>query len=164
MRRLVAFTCLVFLGFLSAQTPRSHVCYAVAQDAIVNPVLKDFLRRAIETAQRDGAECLVVQITPPGGTVDAMQEIVRMFLQSPVPVVTYVAPIASNADSAGAFIVMAGHIAAMAPGSRIGAAHPVLLPIGGGEQGPSEAERIMTKKATQAVAATIKAIAELRGA
>jgi membrane-bound serine protease (ClpP class) len=163
MRYLVAVGLIVSVGLLSAQSSRPHVCYAVVQDAIVNPALRDFLKRAIETAQRDGAECLVVQITTPGGMVDAMQEIVRMFFQSPIPVVTFVAPIAGNADSAGAFIVMAGHIAAMAPGSRIGAAHPVLLPVGGGEQGSSEMERIMTEKATQAVTATIKAIAELRG-
>ncbi|GBC98844.1 ATP-dependent Clp protease proteolytic subunit [bacterium HR17] len=164
MRWFVAWVVAVVVSVAPAQSPRPHVCYAVVQDVIVNPALKDFLRRAIETAKQDNASCLVVQITTPGGMVDAMQEIVRLFLQSPVPVITFVAPIAGNADSAGAFIVMAGHIAAMAPGSRIGAAHPVFLPMGGGsEQGPSESERIMMEKVTQAIAATIKAIAELRG-
>lgn len=92
MRYLVAVGLIVSVGLLSAQSSRPHVCYAVVQDAIVNPALRDFLKRAIETAQRDGAECLVVQITTPGGMVDAMQEIVRMFFQSPIPVVTFVAP------------------------------------------------------------------------
>ncbi|MCS7187260.1 MAG: nodulation protein NfeD [Armatimonadetes bacterium] len=168
MRKLAVATALVALGLaLNAQPSRPHVCYVVLKDVVVNPSLKDFLQRAIEQAQSDNAECLIVQITTPGGMVDSMQEIVRLFLNSPVPVVTFVAPRGGNADSAGAFIVMAGHIAAMAPASRIGAAHPIIMPIapvspGGEERGPSESERVMLEKITNAVVGTIKAIAEER--
>ncbi len=168
MRRLVAVIVLIGLGaLLNAQISNPHVCYVVLKDVVVNPSLKDFLQRAIEEAQNDNAECLIVQITTPGGMVDSMQEIVRLFLNSPVPIVTFVAPRGGNADSAGAFIVMAGHIAAMAPASRIGAAHPIIMPIapvspGGEERGPSESERVMLQKVTNAVVGTIKAIAEER--
>jgi len=168
MRKLAVAIVLVVLGAaLNAQPYRPHVCYVVLKDVVVNPSLKDFLQRAIEEAQNDNAECLVVQITTPGGMVDSMQEIVRLFLNSPVPIVTFVAPRGGNADSAGAFIVMAGHIAAMAPASRIGAAHPIIMPIapvspGGEERGPSESERVMLEKITNAVVGTIKAIAEER--
>jgi membrane-bound serine protease (ClpP class) len=168
MRRLVVVVILIGLvALLNAQTSRPHVCYVVLKDVVVNPSLKDFLQRAIEEAQSDNAECLIVQITTPGGMVDSMQEIVRLFLNSPVPIVTFVAPRGGNADSAGAFIVMAGHIAAMAPASRIGAAHPIIMPIapvspGGEERGPSESERVMLEKVTNAVVGTIKAIAEER--
>jgi membrane-bound serine protease (ClpP class) len=168
MRRLFVFSALMALSvILNAQPSRPHVCYVVLKDVLVNPSLRDFLQRAIEQAQADNAECLVVQITTPGGMVDSMQEIVRLFLNSPVPIVTFVAPRGGNADSAGAFIVMAGHIAAMAPASRIGAAHPIIMPIapvspGGEERGPSESERVMLEKVTNAVVGTIKAIAEER--
>lgn len=168
MRRSVVAIVLIGLGaLLNSQTSRPHVCYVVLKDAVVNPSLRDFLQRAIEEAKNDNAECLIVQITTPGGMVDSMQEIVRLFLNSPVPIVTFVAPRGGNADSAGAFIVMAGHIAAMAPASRIGAAHPIIMPIapvspGGEGQGPSESERVMLQKVTNAVVGTIKAIAEER--
>lgn len=151
----------------SAQVARPHVCYLVLKDVVVNPSLRDILQRAIEQAQQENAECLVVQITTPGGMVESMQEIVRLFLNSPVPIVTFVAPRGGNADSAGTFIVMAGHIAAMAPASRIGAAHPILVPlspVSPGEEGrgPSESERVMLQKVTNAIVGTIKAIAEER--
>lgn len=170
MRKSLVMLSLMTLTFgtvIWAQPIRSHVCYVVLKDVVVNPSLKDFLQRAIEQAQADNAECLVVQITTPGGMVDSMQEIVRLFLNSPVPIVTYVAPRGGNADSAGTFVVMAGHIAAMAPASRIGAAHPIIVPIapvspGGEERGPSESERVMLEKITNAVVGTIKAIAEER--
>ncbi len=155
------------VAFLNAQPSQPHVCYVTLKDVVINPSLKDFLQRAIEEAQGDNAECLVVQITTPGGMVDSMQEIVQLFLNSSVPIVTFVAPRGGNADSAGTFIVMAGHIAAMAPASRIGAAHPIIMPIaptspGGEERGPSESERVMLEKVTNAVVGTIKAIAEER--
>lgn len=167
MRKLIIALTLGALSVaINAQPSRPHVCYVVLKDVVINQSLRDFLQRAIERAQADNAECLVVQITTPGGIVDSMQEIVRLFLNSAVPIVTFVAPRGGNADSAGAFVVMAGHIAAMAPASRIGAAHPIIMPIApvspGGEQGPSESEKVMLEKVTNAVVGTIKAIAEER--
>ncbi|MGQ9462834.1 MAG: NfeD family protein [Candidatus Fervidibacter sp.] len=170
MRKSLVMLSLMTLTFgmmIWAQPIRSHVCYVVLKDVVVNPSLRDFLQKAVEQAQADNAECLIVQITTPGGMVDSMQEIVRLFLNSPVPIVTYVAPRGGNADSAGTFIVMAGHIAAMAPASRIGAAHPIIVPIapvspGGEGKVPSESERVMLEKITNAVVGTIKAIAEER--
>ncbi|MCS7263509.1 MAG: nodulation protein NfeD [Armatimonadetes bacterium] len=168
MRKFItAFTILILSALVCSQPTQPHVCYVELKDVVINPSLKDFLERAIEQAQNDNAECLIVQITTPGGMVDSMQEIVQLFLNSPVPIVTFVAPRGGNADSAGAFIVMAGHIAAMAPASRIGAAHPIIVPIApvapeGQERGPSESERVMLEKVTNAVVGTIKAIAEER--
>ncbi len=122
MRWLLILIISVFASTLSAQPARPRVYYVVLKDAVINPSLHDFLQRALEEAKENEAECLVVQLTTPGGTVESMQDIVRLFLNSPIPIVVFVAPRGGNADSAGAFIVMAAHIAAMAPASRIGAA------------------------------------------
>ncbi len=167
MRWLLILIISVFASTLSAQPARPRVYYVVLKDAVINPSLHDFLQRALEEAKENEAECLVVQLTTPGGTVDSMQDIVRLFLNSPIPIVVFVAPRGGNADSAGAFIVMAAHIAAMAPASRIGAAHPILVPLappapGSEERGPSESERVLMEKVTNAVVGTIKAIAEER--
>ncbi len=167
MRWLLPILVVGMVTVLRAQSDRPHICYVVLKDAIINPSLHDFLQRAIEVAKQDNAECLIVQMTTPGGTVDSMQDIVQLFLNAPVPIVMFVAPRGGNADSAGAFLVMAAHIAAMAPASRIGAASPILVPIAptapdGEERGPSKSERLLLQKITSAVVGSIKAIAEER--
>lgn len=169
MRISILFALLLISVTFAQQARQSHVCRVVLKDVVINTALVGFLERSLEMAQKDAAECLVVELTTPGGMVDAMQEIVRLFLNTSLPVVTFVAPRGGNADSAGAFVVMAGHIAAMAPASRIGAAHPIIAPItpfappsDKEKERPSESERIMLEKVTNAVVGTIKAIAEER--
>jgi membrane-bound serine protease (ClpP class) len=133
----------------------------------INPASSDYLQRAIEeSAQRDAA-ILLIELDTPGGLVTSTQDIIQAMLASRVPIVVYVAPQGAWAGSAGTFITLAAHVAAMAPGTSIGAAHPVEIgggaPAPGGEgekaPGPSHAER----KAENLLAAFIESIAKKRG-
>ncbi|WP_298735138.1 nodulation protein NfeD [uncultured Chitinophaga sp.] len=123
-------------------------------DGSINPVSADHIRDGIKKASNEKAECLVILLNTPGGLLKSTRVIVSNILASPVPVVVYVAPGGAHAGSAGVFITMAAHIAAMAPGTNIGAAHPVDL------QGKMDA--VMSDKATNDAAAFIRSIAEKR--
>ncbi len=100
----------------------------------VNPVLANYIRRGVAGAERRDAQAVVIQIDTPGGLDTSMREIVQVMLSARLPVVVYVAPAGARAASAGAFIAMGSHVAAMAPGTAIGAAHPVAL----GQQGEAQ--------------------------
>jgi membrane-bound serine protease (ClpP class) len=102
----------------------------------ITPISTRFIERAIEKAEQDGAECLIIILDTPGGLVDSTRATVKHILASEVPVVVYVAPSGARAASAGVFITLASHVAAMAPGTNIGAAHPVQ--IGGLPTAPPE--------------------------
>lgn len=93
----------------------------------ITPVTARFITRAIRQAEEQRAAALIIVLDTPGGLVDSTREIVSGILRSKVPVVVYVAPAGARAASAGVFITMAGHVAAMAPGTTIGAAHPVQI-------------------------------------
>ncbi|MDO8532487.1 MAG: nodulation protein NfeD [Dehalococcoidia bacterium] len=125
----------------------------------INPVTAGYLVRGIQQAEEDRAGVVLIEVDTPGGLDTSMREMVQAIVNSRVPVVTYVAPAGARAASAGMFIVMAGHIAAMAPNTAIGAAHPVNL--GGGEQ--SSQDRVSANKAEADAAAYARSIAELRG-
>lgn len=118
----------------TAQTPAPPVVLKIqlANEAIT-PVTARFIIQAIKRAEQEQAAALVLMLDTPGGLVDSTRQIVGAILQSRVPVVVYVAPSGARAASAGVFITMAGHVAAMAPGTTIGAAHPVQ--VGGGFPG-----------------------------
>src|SRR5438094_6187630 len=96
--------------------------------------------RSIEEARSQNAQCLIIQLNTPGGLLDSTQKIVQSFLGSPVPIVVYVAPTGATATSAGCFITIAASVAAMAPATTIGAAHPVSIGgfPSGGEEKPDE--------------------------
>jgi membrane-bound serine protease (ClpP class) len=126
----------------------------IAIDGSINPVVTGFIHRSLEQAHRDGAQCLIIQLNTPGGLLKSTRYIVRDLLEAPVPVVVYVAPGGAQAGSAGVFLTLAAHIAAMAPGTNIGAAHPVNM------QG--QRDTIMDAKATNDAAAFIRSIAEKR--
>lgn len=121
----------------------------------IGPVVAEFLVDALGRAKQDGAECLIVQLDTPGGLDASMRTIIKEMLASETPVVVYVAPAGSRAASAGALITIAAHVAAMAPGTNIGAAHPVGL---GGQ-----IDSTMAGKVTNDAAAYIRSIAEKRG-
>ncbi|KAF5409555.1 MAG: hypothetical protein Udaeo2_01340 [Candidatus Udaeobacter sp.] len=87
----------------------------------------EYISRSIEEAQSQNAQCLIIQLNTPGGLLDSTQKIVQSFLGSPVPIVVYVAPTGATATSAGCFITIAASVAAMAPATTIGAAHPVSI-------------------------------------
>lgn len=128
---------------------------SIKLEATINPATADFIHRAIEVAQSERSSCLLIHLNTPGGLLKSTRVIVSDILESPVPVIVYVSPGGAHAGSAGVFITMAAHIAAMAPGTNIGAAHPVTT------QG--QMDTIMSEKATNDAMAFIRSIAAKRG-
>ncbi|OGQ79976.1 MAG: hypothetical protein A3F90_19590 [Deltaproteobacteria bacterium RIFCSPLOWO2_12_FULL_60_19] len=125
-------------------------------DGGINPAVDDFIRESIARARNAGSKALIIQLDTPGGLLTSTRSIVKDILGAPVPVIVYVAPSGAGAGSAGVFITMAGHIAAMAPGTNIGAAHPV---AGGGQ----EVKGVMGEKIENFTASFSEAIAQKRG-
>src|SRR3974377_547387 len=103
---------------------------AVTPHGMIHPVTVEIVNRAIDQARNQGAAALLIRLNTPGGLLDAMRRVDQALLKSPVPVITYVTPSGGRAASAGFFILEAGDIAAMAPGTNTGAATPVML-VGG---------------------------------
>jgi membrane-bound serine protease (ClpP class) len=132
--------------------------YTIEVDAIINPATAKFIVDSIDQATQQGAQCLIIQLDTPGGLMESMRIIVKKELSSTIPIIVYVAPGGARAASAGVFVTMAAHIAVMAPGTHIGAAHPVTL--GGGEGKESKS---MTEKIVNDTVAFIKNIAKTRG-
>jgi membrane-bound serine protease (ClpP class) len=130
-------------------------------DGAIGPATASYIARSIGEAQTQNAQCLVIQLNTPGGLLESTQTIVQSFLGSTVPVVVYVAPTGATATSAGCFITIAASVAAMAPATTIGAAHPVML--GGipssGEQKPDDT---MKQKLENFSVSYIEAIAAKR--
>jgi membrane-bound serine protease (ClpP class) len=150
---------LFFLSFLSLcllnpERLEAQTVSSIRVDGMINPAVSDFIHRSLEKAQEANAECLIVHLNTPGGLLQSTREIVGDFLESDIPIIVYVSPGGAQAGSAGVFVTMAAHIAAMAPGTNIGAAHPVTL------QG--QPDSIMGAKITNDAAAFIRTIAEKR--
>ena len=163
MRRVLGLL-LILLGFGGAVLSQGlslalaagpHVAL-VRIDEAIQPITARFLSRAIDSAAEDEAELLIVQLDTPGGLFDSTRDMVEKILDSPVPVVVFVAPSGAHAASAGTFVTAAAHVAAMAPVTNIGAASPV---SGSGGDLPETLER----KATQDAAAFLRDIARERG-
>ncbi len=133
----------------------SSTVIVITVDGVINPVAAEFISKSIDRANEAGAEALVIEMDTPGGLDTSMRDIIKSMLGSEVPVVVFVSPGGARAASAGAFITIAAHIAAMAPQTNIGAAHPV----GVGEQ----MDKTMAEKAVNDAAAYIKSLAEKRG-
>src|SRR5688572_12765662 len=127
----------------------------VRVDGVVNPIKARHVQRAVERAAREQARFLLVTIDTPGGLVSSMQEIVAALTNSRVPVVGFTAPRSAQATSAGAFILLAADLAAMAPGTRVGSAHPVA--------DGKALDDVLDKKATNSLSALIQSLAERRG-
>ncbi|MCS6950348.1 MAG: nodulation protein NfeD [Armatimonadota bacterium] len=125
-------------------------------EGVIAPPNAEYFSRTLRIARERGAQLLVVELDTPGGLMNSMEQIVKEMLSSEVPVAVYVSPAGAKAGSAGVFITVAAHIAAMAPGTSIGAAHPV--PAGG-----EEMSRTMEKKVVNYAASYIRSIAEQRG-
>jgi membrane-bound serine protease (ClpP class) len=129
-------------------------------DGSINPASADFIIGAIDEAKSSGAAALVIELDTPGGMLNSTRRIVRSMLGAPVPVIVYVSPSGASAASAGMFITIAAHICAMAPGTTIGAAHPVEM---GGGGGGGEGNKTMEQKLENFAASFAKSIAEQRG-
>ncbi len=153
MRRIIFLGIwLIILSFcVKAQSGNVTV---ITLDGTINPAAADYINYGIKIAVKNNSECLVLKLNTPGGLLVSTRKIVSDILQSPVPVVVYVSPPGSRAASAGVFITLSANIAVMAPGTNIGAAHPVSL------QG--QMDSTMTEKATNDAAAFIRTISEKR--
>ena len=127
-----------------------------AYEGVINPVTAEYLHDALAHAEAVGAQALIVQLDTPGGLDTSMRLIVKDFTSAALPIVVYVAPSGGRAASAGVFLTIAAHVAAMAPGTNIGAAHPVAM--GGGEM-----DKTMKEKVENDSVAYIKSLAEQRG-
>ena len=115
-----------------AQGFAAHVNVIELDNQIISPVTQQYIVDAIERSESDGAVALVIQLDTPGGLLESTRAIVKRIMNAKVPVAVYVAPSGSRAGSAGVFITLAAHVAAMAPSTNIGAAHPVVVGEGGG--------------------------------
>jgi membrane-bound serine protease (ClpP class) len=160
VRKLVfIFVCSVLLGLTvpSGQSEEKAPVFLVEVDGIINPATSKFIIDSIDQASQEGAQCVIIQLDTPGGLMDSMRNIVKKFLSSNIPIIVYVAPSGARAASAGVFITMAAHVAVMAPGTHIGAAHPVTL---GAEV---KEDKTMTEKILNDTVSYIKTIAKTRG-
>jgi membrane-bound serine protease (ClpP class) len=138
---------------LSAENRREVLVITV--NGAINPVSAEYIGKSVRKASAKGAEALVIELDTPGGLDTSMRSAVKDIISSEVPVIVYVAPSGARAASAGVFITLAAHIAAMAPGTNIGAAHPVAL--------TEKMDKTMAEKATNDAAAYIRSLAERKG-
>ncbi|HEY1339965.1 MAG TPA: nodulation protein NfeD, partial [Bryobacteraceae bacterium] len=143
-------------GRVEAAPPIDPFVTVAAYDGVINPVAAEYLHDALTFAEVNGAQALMISLNTPGGLDSSMRLIIKDITGATVPVVVYVSPSSGRAASAGVFITMAAHVAAMAPGTNIGAAHPVNM--GGGEM-----DRTMQEKIENDAVAYIKSIAQQRG-
>ncbi len=153
---------IVLLLFLFHALSASTV-HRIIVNGIINPVSTEYILHSIEKAQEERAELLVIELDTPGGLMESMHKIVKAIQSSTVPVVVYVAPAGSRAGSAGVFITYAAHVAAMAPSTNIGSAHPVFgAGSPAGKPDSTTSETLMEKVVNDAVA-KIRAVAVARG-
>lgn len=159
MARLL-FTLLLLVFALYAKPP---VVLHILIEGAISPASSSHLGSAIEEAEKRHAQLLVVSLDTPGGLVSSMREMIRSITNSPVPVAVYVAPKGAHAASAGTYLTYAAHIAAMAPGTNIGAATPISMgsPGGSNENNASGLSTAMAKARNDA-RATLKSLAQLR--
>ena len=147
----------LLVGMIVASCPAqtAHVIQ-VDLDHVIHPLSVEIVADALDQARTENAAAVVIRLNTPGGLLSATQQIIQQIVSSPVPVITYVGPSGGRAASAGFMILIAGDIAAMAPGTNTGAAHPVLL--GGGKM-----DEVMNQKVENDAAAAVRAVADKRG-
>jgi membrane-bound serine protease (ClpP class) len=150
----------ILIGLIFLVTPliaQTNIIHKITVDGVINPVATEYILESIENAEKAGAELLIIEMDTPGGLMVSMHDIVKGILGADVPVAVYVSPSGSRAGSAGVFITIAAHIAAMAPGTNIGSAHPVNM---GGAQDTSQ---VMEEKIVNDAVAHIRSVAKKRG-
>ena len=152
--KTVTFLILFLLLLPCIAFPQSKSAEVIIVDGVINPVVAEFITKAIRRAASEGAECLIIQMDTPGGLDLSMRSIIKEMLSSDIPVIVYVSPGGARAASAGAIITLAADIAAMAPGTNIGAAHPVSL--GGGKMGEEMAAKVENDAAAYVESIAIK--------
>ncbi len=164
--RLLPLVLSILLGASHAAAPGPVVALNVA--GVISPASAEYIQRGLARAASEGAQLVVLTLDTPGGLDTSMRRIVQDVLASPVPVVTYVAPSGARAASAGTFILYASHVAAMAPGTNVGAASPVSIGLAPTPPAPADTDRkrpadTHERKAMQDAAAYLRSLAQLRG-
>jgi len=174
MKRSVGCFILLALLVILPLVASARTVVVAEIDGAISPASAAYFLRAQDEAKRAQAELLVLRLNTPGGLDSSMREMIQGILASPVPVATYVAPSGARAASAGTYLLYASHIAAMTPGTNLGAATPVAIGIGGDSGKPpggdsadgkerAPAASSMEKKAVQDAAAYLRSLAQLRG-
>lgn len=150
---------LLVIGLLTARPDVTQAAVGpvvvLEMSGVINPFTARYLERGLRLANQQGAQAIIVTLDTPGGLESSMREMVQMLLESPVPTVVYVTPNGARATSAGLFILMAADVAAMAPATHVGAAHPV--PLG------AEIGDVMEEKVVSDAAALVRSVAATRG-
>jgi len=149
----------IFMSVVVWAQEKKPVFNVITVDGIITAPTAKYIAGSIEDAQKDKAEGLIILLDTPGGMDTAMRDIAKSILNAPLPVIVYVYPSGARAASAGVIIAQAAHIAAMAPGTNIGAAHPVAIGIGGS----GDMDKTMSKKIENDAAAYARSIAKTRG-
>ena len=149
-------------------SPRAGKIVEIEINGSINPSTVDYIKTALSEARAQDARALLILMDTPGGLLSSTKDIVKMLLNSEVPVIVYVYPRGATATSAGVFITLSAHVAAMSPGTSIGAAHPVML--GRGQKGPGKSEEkddkspdVMDEKIENFASSFIESIAQERG-
>jgi membrane-bound serine protease (ClpP class) len=165
--RILLILALLGAAALRAATPAAVIALHVT--GVIGPATAEYVERGLALASREHAQLVVLTIDTPGGLDTSMRRIVQNILASATPVATYVAPSGARAASAGTFILYASHVAAMAPGTNVGAASPVSIGFtpspapGEGDDKKAKTSDVHERKAMQDAAAYIRSLAQLRG-
>ena len=149
------FVSVTVFALLAQALPAAPKAIAVDIDGMVHPVTTEIVASALDRARQEGAVLVILRLNTPGGLIDAMRETIEKIVASPVPVVTYVEPSGGRAASAGFFLLEAGDVAVMAPGTNTGAAHPVAM--------GTEMDAVMKQKVENDAAAYLRSICTKRG-
>ncbi|GAB6267401.1 MAG: nodulation protein NfeD [Smithella sp.] len=162
MSRKIIFTLIAVLLLMSSGAwaeEKNPVFNVITIDGVITSPTAKYISKSIEDAKKDNAEGLIILLDTPGGMDTAMRDIAKSILNAPLPVIVFVSPPGARAASAGVIITEAAHIAAMAPGTNIGAAHPVAIGLGGGK----DMDKTMSAKVENDAAAYARSIAKSRG-
>jgi len=154
MKSLLLIALTVFLVCATSPAPGAGQVTVIKVESAINPSSAEYIHESIQDAADAGSRAIIIRLNTPGGLLKSTREIVSDLLEAPIPVIVYVSPGGAQAASAGVFITLAAHVAAMSPGTNIGAAHPVSV--------GSEMDSIMSEKVTNDAAAFIRSISEKR--
>ena len=141
-----------FNGFIFAEDPSVEV---IKLEGTISPATVDYLKKVFNSMKERNIKCVIIQLDTPGGLDSSMRDIIKLIMNSEIPVIVYISPRGARAASAGVFIALSSHILAMSPGTNIGAAHPVAL--------MGTMDKTMEEKIVNDAASYIKSIAEERG-
>lgn len=152
---------LLIAGPLMAQEPEPSdpIAYSIELSGSIDPATEEWVEQALEEAEDEGAELIIIRLDTPGGLIDSMREIVQDIIAAPAPVVVYVSPDGARAASAGLFIAQAGDVAAMAPQTNIGSATPISI----GPGGAGEIDETLGRKIENDAAAYVRALTAEHG-